>query len=72
MSVPVLHHWYSALSSPYGIELISSDVEALRQRLYAARREAQDTDLEQIALCMSPFDPMRLWLVKRKPPDEKT
>lgn len=72
MSAPVLHHWYSALSSAYGIELVCSDVEALRQRLYAARREAKDTDLDQVALCISPFDPMRLWLVKRKPTDEKT
>jgi hypothetical protein len=71
MSAGVLHHWYAALSSAHGIELVCSDAEALRQRLYAARREAKDTDLEQIALCISPFDPMRLWLVKRKP-DEKT
>lgn len=72
MSQPVLHHWYTALSSEHGIELTCSDAEASRQRLYAARREAKDTDLDQVAICISPFDPMRLWLVKRKSADEKT
>lgn len=64
---PILNHWYRALHSPLGIELICSDAESIRARLYTARREAQDTDLDQIAICQSPFDPMRLWLVKRNP-----
>jgi len=63
---PVLHYWYTALTKDIGIELVCSDAEALRQRLYAARREAQDTDLEQVSICVSPFDPMRLWLIKRR------
>jgi hypothetical protein len=67
---PILSYWYRALQSPWGIELICSDPEALRQRLYAARREAQDSDLEGIALCVSPFDPTKLWLVKKGPSDE--
>jgi hypothetical protein len=68
---PVLHYWYAALSSERGIELVCSDAEAVRQRLYSARREAKDFDLDAISVCVSPFDPMRLWLV-RKTPDEKT
>ena len=67
----VLHYWYTALSSDLGIELNCSDADAARQRLYAARREAQDTDLDQISVCISPFDPMRLWLVKKGKSDEK-
>jgi hypothetical protein len=71
MSKPVLHYWYSALSANIGIELVTSDAEACRQRLYAARREAKDTDLDRVALTVSTFDPMRVWLVKRRSKDEK-
>lgn len=64
---PILNYWYRAVMSPLGIELIVSDAESVRARLYAARKEAQDEDLRSIAICMSPFDPMKLWLVKRGP-----
>jgi hypothetical protein len=62
---PILSYWYQALSAPHGIELICSDTEKVRQRLYVARREARDTDLDGLALCISPFDPTKLWIVKR-------
>jgi hypothetical protein len=70
MSQDILHLWYSALSSPAGIEIEVSDFDAVRMRLYKARAEAKDTDLQGVALCASPFDPMKLWLVKRNPSDE--
>jgi hypothetical protein len=69
---PILNHWYRALHSPLGIELVCSDAESIRTRLYAARRDAKDPDLEHISICQSPFDPMRLWLVKRRPSNETT
>lgn len=69
---PILNHWYRALSSPRGIELIVSDAEAVRARLYAARKAAKDTDLDRIAVCLSPFDPMKLWLVKKDSSDAQT
>lgn len=69
---PLLNFWYRALHSPMGIELIVSDLKSIREKLYAARKESQDSDLDQISACQSPFDPMRLWLVKRKSSDEKT
>jgi hypothetical protein len=72
MSHPVLHHWYSALSKALGEELTTSDAEAARTRLYAARREAKDPDLDQISLTISPFDPMRIWLYKKGKRDEET
>lgn len=67
---PILSYWYRALQSPWGIELVCSDPDGLRQKLYAARREAKDTDLDTISLCISPFDPTKLWLVKRESKDE--
>lgn len=66
---PLLNHWYRALQSPLGIELNTSDPEALQRRLYTVRHEAKDKDLEEISVCVSPLDPTRLWLVKRKPKD---
>lgn len=69
---PILNHWYRALSSPFGIELVCSDPDAIKARLYAARREAKDTDLNGVAICQSPFDPHKIWLVKKDPSDAKT
>jgi len=65
MSESIIHYWYQALASPLGIELVCSDVDSMRSRLYSARTEAQDTDLEKVAICHSPFDPQRLWMVKK-------
>jgi len=62
---PILNYWYRALHSPEGIELIATDFDAVRQKLYMARREARDPDLDNLSICASPFDPDRLWIVKR-------
>jgi len=67
---PLLNYWYRALSSPFGIEVVCSDAEGARTRLYTARKEAKDPDLDQISVCLSPFDPMKLWLVKKRPTNE--
>lgn len=67
MTESVLSYWYQALASPFGVELVTSDADSLRARLYAARKDAKDTDLDGISVCTSPFDPMKLWLVKRNP-----
>lgn len=64
---PVLNYWYRALHSPLGIELLCSDVDSVRARLYQARKDAQDVDLDRIAICLSPFDPMKIWLIKKEP-----
>lgn len=67
---PLLNYWYRALHSPLGVELLCSDFEYTRQKLYALRREVHDEALADVSLCQSPFDSNRLWLVKRKPADE--
>jgi len=64
--------WYQALASPFGIELQVNDTRKAMARLYKARDNAQDEDLKQISICESPFDPTKLWLVKRIGPDAKT
>jgi hypothetical protein len=65
MKEPILNYWYQALSSPLGIEIVTSSPETTRAQLYTARKESKDRDLDQISICLSPFDPMKLWLVKR-------
>jgi len=71
--------WYQALNAAIGIEIQCSDAEKVRQRLYIARKEAKDADLDKIGVCISPFDPTKVWLVKKEiarnllvaePPDE--
>jgi hypothetical protein len=60
-----------ALSTPFGVEVeCLPDVEAVRNKLYVLRADVKDDDLKKIALCQSPFDPGRLWLVRKEPSDE--
>jgi len=62
----MLDLWYKALSSPVGVEIQCSDAEKIRQRLYAARAKVQDEDLSGLAVCVSPFDTTKLWIIKKK------
>ena len=59
----LLEYWYAALNSPSGICLRVSDAERIRQKLYTARREACDLDLNAISVVISPTDSGELWLV---------
>lgn len=68
---PLLNYWYRALHSELGVELICSNVESFRAKLYTARREAKDPDLTAVSITISPMDRNKLWLV-RKQTDEKT
>jgi hypothetical protein len=63
---PLIAHWYRALHSEFGVEIATSDPTQVRNKLYAARHEAKDTDLDIISVCVSPFDATKLWLVKRE------
>ena len=62
-----LNFWYMALASERGIEIVTDNFDVLRTKLYSLRAAVKDTDLAGIAICVSPFDPNRLWLVKREP-----
>lgn len=56
---------YSALHSPKGIKVRSSDRLFLRQKLYEARQELSDDELKNLAFAESPSDPEHLWIVKK-------
>ena len=57
--------WYRALRSDFGIEIKVSNTDRAIARLYAARRNSMDLDLEKISICRSSA-PGTLWLVRKK------
>lgn len=65
MPAPELEYWYRALASEQGIVVSCNDRENLRSKLYVARAEAKDPDLDCISIALSPTDDSHLWLVKR-------
>lgn len=59
---------YQALASARGIVVKTNDVERLRAKLYALRRETGDPALKPIALVPSPTAPEEeLWIVRKEP-----
>jgi len=66
---PLINFWYRALHSARGIELVCASAESTRAKLYAARREAKDPDLDKIGITISPFDPHKIWLLKKENSD---
>lgn len=61
----MIEFFYRALHSSLGIKVASSDPEKLRQKLYAARRDLKDPDLDGLALVPSRVNPQHLWIVKK-------
>lgn len=68
-SVPLLQHLYDALRAPIGVVVAADDgdVERLRQRLYALRRNAGDKSLDALAFIVSPTTAGELWIVRKYP-----
>ena len=58
---------YQALASPIGIVVWTSDFKLGREKLYAARRQAQDPSLACLQFRASPTSPNEIWIVKGKP-----
>ena len=58
---------YQALHSPLGIEIRSDDVPNALFRLYAARRNSGDPDLDRLQMRRQP-DPSLIWIVRGKAP----
>lgn len=60
---PELELLYQALEARYGIVVKVSDFQLASQRLYAARRKADDTELNQLQFRRSIGDPEgELWI----------
>lgn len=63
----MIEHLYSALHSPLGIVIQTDNAERTRQKLYRARRELMNPELDKLSLVISPTDPSQLWIVKNDP-----
>lgn len=61
----LLETLYDALREPLGIVVETNDVERLRQKLYALRKD--HPDLADLSLVPSPTTPNQLWILKRNP-----
>jgi len=66
MVVNFVEFWYLALAQPVGIVIETNDPERLRQRLYAARRDAMEEDFAKISIVISPTNPNHIWLVHKR------
>ena len=64
----MLEFLYDALSQDIGIviEVVSGDIEAVRQALYKARREAGDEELSCLSLRISPLNPREIFIMRNK------
>jgi hypothetical protein len=60
----VIELLYAALYEPYGLIVETDDFTLFRQKLYAARHELADLDLDRLSFVQSPTDPNQLWIVK--------
>lgn len=64
MSALSLDIWYKALSAQIGVIVKVSDPDLAKAKLYALRKAANDPDLDQISIRVSPESPDELWLIK--------
>jgi hypothetical protein len=64
VSSSYLEYWYMALAHQRGLKLRTSAPDRLLQRLYAARRGAQDPDLDRLSI-VRPL-PDQLWIISRE------
>ena len=55
---------YAALAEEYGVRVTTSNLSALRQKLYALK--AKHDDLACLSLVQSPFSANELWILKTR------
>ena len=59
---------YRAAQSPLGIEVKGTDATRLREKLYAARRDAGNPEFESFTFTPGRIDPLHtIWIIKRGP-----
>lgn len=63
-NLSIMELWYAALHEEFGIVVKSSNTQLLVQKLYAARRKAEDQRLDGLSIRQSPFNAAELWILK--------
>lgn len=53
----VLELWYAALRNPYGVKVITNDVNRMKAKLYAERKAADDPALAALMIQTSSANP---------------
>lgn len=65
MNTQLLDIWYRALRADLGIRVQTEDARRLKSRLYKVRSDANDPDLDGLALRTSPEDPAHeIWITR--------
>lgn len=64
--IDLLELWYAALRAEVGISIQTSDPKRLRERLYAARRAAEDEDLDTLFITLSPTSENSIWIMHKR------
>lgn len=57
---------YQALAAKIGVVVNTNDATRAKQKLYAARRKAEDPSLDELEIRVSPFKPETQLFVLRK------
>lgn len=66
MNLPILELWYRALQEPIGIIVPCSDPDKMKARLYVARKQAADPELQKLMIHTSPRkDRAEVWITHR-------
>lgn len=65
--LPLIELLYEAIRAERGIkvQVISPSVELFRAKLYAARKDTLDPDLDALAFWISPVNPNTIWIGKK-------
>lgn len=72
-TLPLVEFLHRALAAEIGIVVRTNDTDLLRNRLYAARRQAQNPDFESLSLMFSRSAPKtELWIVKKAAPNGRS
>lgn len=68
MKTELLELLYAAVNAPLGTVVETSDPEALRQKLYALRRQHED-DFKNLSFVISPMNGSDLWILNKEQAD---
>lgn len=68
----MLEYWYKALHQPLGFRFSVSDRELFRQKLYQAREQSGDPDLDKLGIVLPPGRPTEVWIVHKEIQQETT
>lgn len=67
----MLAYLFQAMASPFGIVILTTNQELLRQRLYQERKKLNDPLYECLQFRISPSSEGEIWIIKGNSREEK-